>query len=66
MSLASPNDQMHGLFPAVPWGAQGLLGNKEGAVLRTVEKGSSDAKTPWRLLYQLNDKFVQVRQHACA
>lgn len=44
-----------------------MLGNKEGAVLRAVEKGATEAKVPWRIVYELNGKYVQVRAltYAC-
>lgn len=39
---------------------QGLLGPKEGAVLRIMEPGVAAAQAVWRILYLLGGKFVQV------
>ncbi len=39
---------------------QGLLGGKEGAVLRWVQPGSNLGSTPWKILYERQGHFVQV------
>jgi hypothetical protein len=40
---------------------QGLIANKEGAVLRQVGKaGPSAPDATWRILFKIGDKFVQV------
>jgi hypothetical protein len=47
--------------------AQGLLGPKEGAVLRVAEPGQPISKAPWRILLKEADKgFVQVRTNVSA
>ena len=49
----------HRALPAPPPPSlQGLLGSKQGAVMRTGEDSAS--KAPWKILYQLDGKFVQV------
>lgn len=40
---------------------QGLLGSKEGALVRHVERGSP-AGVPWKVLQQDGSKFVQIGQ----
>lgn len=51
-------DSFDVVYSFLPCAIQGLLGPKQGAVMRTGEAGSS--KAPWRILYLLDDKFVQV------
>ncbi|KAG2482133.1 hypothetical protein HYH03_018919 [Edaphochlamys debaryana] len=49
------------VYAFLPCAIQGLIGTKEGAVLRTAEGGAKGGKgAPWRILLQEKDQFMQV------
>ena len=58
MCLAAPAPSVHGAARGRVT-AQGLIGNKEGAVLRWAKNGLAGAT--WQILVQQGERFVQVR-----
>ncbi|EFJ50051.1 hypothetical protein VOLCADRAFT_104003 [Volvox carteri f. nagariensis] len=49
------------VYSFLPCAIQGLLGPKEGAVLRMVEsRAGAEGSPPWRILLKERDQFVQV------
>ncbi|GLC36602.1 hypothetical protein PLESTM_000470200 [Pleodorina starrii] len=59
---AGVGESIQVVYSFLPCAIQGLLGPKEGAVLRTVESGAAAASggAPWRILLKEKDQFVQV------
>ncbi|PNW79845.1 hypothetical protein CHLRE_08g369000v5 [Chlamydomonas reinhardtii] len=56
-------DSISVVYSFLPCAIQGLLGPKEGAVLRTVDAGGGGAAgrpAPWRILLKQKEEFVQV------